>query len=207
MAFRWSYKQVPNGLSLCRMALVFPFVLCIYDIFVHECAKNGALLFVFLVIIFSDIADGYLARKFNSVSNTGAALDIIADAVYTFLTLAVFAYFEIIPVWFILLLALKLVEFIITSAFLRCARRQRAVVLSGGRRQENIIDSPAVFFDKIGKLSICAVMVLPGVFVFRCIIIDYKTVMNIIIYGITVLLLLSSAHRIRGLCVRGRKRN
>ena len=174
-----SYKQVPNGLSLCRLALVFPFILCIHDIFVHECAKNWALLLVFLVIIFSDIADGYLARKFHCVSPAGAALDIISDAVYVFFSLAAFAWFDIIPVWFILLLALKLLEFVITSLFMG-----------------------HIGFDKIGKLAICAVMALPGIFVFRCVIIDYKTVMNAVIYGITALLLASSAHRIRALYVR-----
>jgi hypothetical protein len=52
-----------------------------------------------------------------------------------------------------------------------------------------------VFFDKIGKISICIVVLLPGIFVFMCII-DYKTVMNIGIYIITIMLTVSFVSRI-----------
>jgi hypothetical protein len=41
-------------------------------------------------------------------------------------------------------------------------------------------------------------MLLPGIFVFRCVIIDYKTVMNIIVYIITVMLIVSFFNRIIG---------
>jgi hypothetical protein len=54
----------------------------------------------------------------------------------------------------------------------------------------------AIFFDKIGKISVSIVMLLSGIFVFRCIIIDYKIVMNIIVYIITVMLIISFFNRI-----------
>jgi CDP-diacylglycerol--glycerol-3-phosphate 3-phosphatidyltransferase len=162
------------------MLLVFPFVLIIHDIFVYECTKNLFLVIAFFTIIISDIADGYLARKLKCTSNVGAKLDIISDTLYTILSLTVFAYFKIIPIWFIFLILLKLFEFIITSKLIR-----------NKQKSENVI-----FFDKIGKISISIVMLLPGIFVFRCIIIDYKTVMNIIIYIITAMLIISFINRI-----------
>ena len=176
----FTYKNVPNALSLMRMLLALPFILIIRDIFVYQCPKNLGLVLIFTSIILSDIADGYLARKLRCASDTGAALDIISDALYTFLSLAAFAYFKIIPVWFIVIMLLKLAEFIITSKMIK------------RRRQSN----NTVFFDKIGKLSVCAVMLLPGVFVFRCVIIDYKIVMNGVIYVITAMLALSFASRV-----------
>jgi phosphatidylglycerophosphate synthase len=175
-AFR---KNIPNILSLCRMLLVLPFVLGIHDIFVYECARNWVLLLVFAAIILSDVADGYLARKFECTSNTGAKLDIIADTLYTLFSLAAFAYFNIIPVWFIFIMIFKLLEFMITSKII------------GNKQSKNV-----VFFDKIGKLSVSVVMLLPGIFVFRCIIIDYKIVMSIIIYAVTAMLALSFVNRI-----------
>ena len=36
-------------------------------------------LVVLVVALFSDLMDGYLARKFNETSNMGAYLDVIAD--------------------------------------------------------------------------------------------------------------------------------
>jgi CDP-diacylglycerol--glycerol-3-phosphate 3-phosphatidyltransferase len=178
---KWiSYKNIPNVLSLFRIFLVLPFLLIIHDIFVYNCVKNWILLLVFFTIVMSDVADGYLARKLKCTSNTGAKLDIISDTLYTILSLAVFAYFNITPIWFIFIMMLKLLEFIITSK-----------IIKNKHKSESIL-----FFDKIGKISISIVMLLPGIFAFRCIIIDYKMVMNIIIYIITMMLILSFINRI-----------
>jgi CDP-diacylglycerol--glycerol-3-phosphate 3-phosphatidyltransferase len=172
--------NIPNILSLSRMMLVLPFVMVIYDIFTYECPKNLGLLLMFVFIIISDVADGYLARKLKCVSDRGAKLDIVSDAFYTILSLSTFAYFKIIPIWFVCIMLLKLIEFVITSRLIK-----------NKRKFENII-----FFDKIGKASVSTVMLLPGIFVFRCIIIDYKIVMNVIIYIITTMLIVSFASRI-----------
>jgi CDP-diacylglycerol--glycerol-3-phosphate 3-phosphatidyltransferase len=114
------------------------------------------------------------------VSDGGAILDIVSDTLYTILSLSTFVYFKIIPVWFVCVMLLKLMEFVVTSRLIKSKRKF-----------ENNI-----FFDKIGKLSICVVMLLPGIFVFRCVIIDYKTVMNIGVYIITTMLTVSFVSRI-----------
>ena len=162
------------------MLLALPFALIVHDIFVFKCTKNLGLVIIFFVIIVSDVADGYLARKLNCTSNTGAKLDIIADTLWTFFSLAIFAYFKIIPVWFIGIMLLKLLEFIVTSKLLQGRQKTQSLLV----------------FDKIGKLSVSVVMLLPGMFVFRCMIIDYKTPMNIDIYIITTLLAVSFANRV-----------
>ncbi|MDR0383692.1 MAG: CDP-alcohol phosphatidyltransferase family protein [Spirochaetaceae bacterium] len=173
-------RHIPNILSLSRMLLILPFILTIHDIFIYECANNLVLLLVFVFIIISDVADGYLARKLNCASDRGAKLDIVSDALYTILSLSAFVYFEIIPIWFVCVMLLKLMEFAVTSKLVK--------------NKQNFENT--VFFDKIGKISICVAMLLPGIFVFRCIIIDYKTVMNISVYIITVMLTLSFVSRI-----------
>jgi CDP-diacylglycerol--glycerol-3-phosphate 3-phosphatidyltransferase len=174
-------KYIPNTLSLLRLLLAVPFVLIIHDIFVYECTKNLGLVIIFFTIIGSDVADGYLARKLHCTSAAGAALDVISDAVYTVLSLAAFAYFKIIPVWFICLMVLKLLEFVVTSKLIR---------------KQQYAEKPLIF-DILGKISVSIVMLLPGIFVFRCIIIGYKTVMNILIYVITAMLLISFINRMK----------
>jgi CDP-diacylglycerol--glycerol-3-phosphate 3-phosphatidyltransferase len=159
---------------------VVPFVIIIHDIFVHGCAKNLFLLITFFTIIISDAADGFLARKLKCASDTGAKLDIVSDALYTVFSLAAFAYFKVIPVWFVFALVLKLIEFVITSRMMR--NRQK----TGNK----------IFFDKMGKTSVSIAMLLPGVFVFRCIITDYKTVMNTVVYMITAMFIISFFNRI-----------
>jgi CDP-diacylglycerol--glycerol-3-phosphate 3-phosphatidyltransferase len=174
------YKNIPNGLSLIRMLLVLPFILAIHDIFVYECTSNLLLLIVFFAIIISDVADGYLARKLKCASSTGAKLDIVSDTLYTISALAAFAYFDVTPIWFVFLMLLKLLEFIITS---------KLIV-----NKQNF--GHGIFFDKMGKIAVSSVMLLPGIFVFRCVITDYKIVMNVIIYVISALLIISFVNRI-----------
>jgi CDP-diacylglycerol--glycerol-3-phosphate 3-phosphatidyltransferase len=173
------HKNIPNFLSVLRMLLVIPFITVIYDIFVYECNKNWILLLTFFAILFTDVADGYFARKLKCTSKTGAKLDIISDTLYTILSLIVFAYFKVVPIWFIFVMIFKLLEFIITSKLIK-----------NKQKYDHII-----FFDKMGKISVCIVMLLPGIFAFRCIIIDYKIVMNISIYIITIMLLMSFTDR------------
>jgi CDP-diacylglycerol--glycerol-3-phosphate 3-phosphatidyltransferase len=139
-----------------------------------------ALLLVFVFIIISDVADGYLARKLKCASDGGAILDIVSDALYTILSLGAFVYFKIIPVWFVYIMLLKLIEFVVTSKLIK-----------GKRKFKN-----SIFFDKLGKMAVCVVMLLPGIFVFRCVIIDYKTVMNRGVYIITAMLAVSFVSRI-----------
>jgi hypothetical protein len=72
------------------------------------------------------------------------------------------------------------VEFILTSKLIKAKQKSTGII----------------FFDKIGKISNSIIMLLPGIFAFRCIIVNYKMVMNIIIYIITTALIVSFINRI-----------
>ena len=65
---------VPNLLSLLRL-LMIPVIIWLYA-FRKDYFPAGALL---ILSGLTDLADGYIARHFNSVSNVGKILDPIAD--------------------------------------------------------------------------------------------------------------------------------
>ncbi len=65
---------IPNILSMFRL-LLLPFIVWLY---VFEDNSLGAIILLFISGI-SDIADGYIARRFNMVSDFGKILDPIAD--------------------------------------------------------------------------------------------------------------------------------
>ena len=77
---------IPNLLSLLRLALI-PVYMTIYlrAESVSECRLAGVILALSCV---TDLADGYIARRFGMVSNTGKLLDPLADKA-TQLTLTV----------------------------------------------------------------------------------------------------------------------
>lgn len=65
---------IPNGLSLFRLLLI-PFIVHAY------CVYHSTLWTVALIALsgLTDVADGYIARHFNMVSDLGKVLDPIAD--------------------------------------------------------------------------------------------------------------------------------
>ncbi|MFA5562421.1 MAG: CDP-alcohol phosphatidyltransferase family protein [Eubacteriales bacterium] len=72
---------VPNLLTLFRLCLIPPII------WLYAVRDNGGATFaVILLSALSDIADGYIARRYHMVSNLGKALDPIADKL-TLLTL------------------------------------------------------------------------------------------------------------------------
>lgn len=173
-----SFVSIPNIITLARLLLVLPFLFFIY-ITVLFAETNIYLLIIFLLIIISDILDGYLARKLKCTSLIGAKLDIIADSLYSILSIVLFTYFQMIPIWFPFILIIKLCEFTITTKIVNHREKKTGPV-----------------FDKLGKVAASAAMLLPGVFVFRCIIDQYVFIMSIMIYFITALFLISLLGRI-----------
>jgi phosphatidylglycerophosphate synthase len=165
-------------ITVFRLSLVLPFLLFIHDIIAHGCTNLFSLV-IFISIIASDVLDGHLARKLNCATSAGAKLDIISDAFYLLSSLVLFVYFNIIPIWFPIVTTVKLFEFIITSKIM--ANKYKSGV--------------QIVFDKIGKLAVNMVMLMPGIFIFRCVIWDYKIAMNITAYFVTALFVLSFLSR------------
>lgn len=65
---------VPNFLSLCRL-LMIPFLVWLY------CSQKNYLATLILLIVsgITDVVDGFIARRFNMVSDFGKIFDPIAD--------------------------------------------------------------------------------------------------------------------------------
>lgn len=77
--------NVPNALSLARIVfLPLLYVLVIYDL-------RTAFLIAYLLIGATDAFDGFIARKFNLVTNLGKDLDAVADLML-YISTAAFIY-------------------------------------------------------------------------------------------------------------------
>lgn len=98
-------KLIPNILSLLRILLSFALPLTIYS--------KGWFVGLVLLIGVTDVADGYIARKYKWVTQLGAKLDSLGDFVFFTIVLLIvfFRYEQIIAdnyTWFLTTLALKL---------------------------------------------------------------------------------------------------
>lgn len=105
-------KHLPNILTVLRILLIPLIVIYIFT-------GNYILAFVFFTVSgITDIADGFIARKFNLISNFGKLMDPLADKLTQIATLASLVFTHIIPVWILLIVFLKEFIMICGASFL-----------------------------------------------------------------------------------------
>ena len=105
-------KYLPNTLTVIRFILIPIIVFYIFT-------GNYILAFVFFTLSgLTDVADGFIARKFNFVSNFGKLMDPLADKLTQIATLASLVITDIIPIWILIIVLSKEFIMIIGASFL-----------------------------------------------------------------------------------------
>jgi cardiolipin synthase len=92
---------IPNLLSMLRLALVPPFLVLIIV------GDYVAALIVLIVASFTDLLDGYLARRLNQVTRLGQLLDPAADRLYIFAALLGLAAHGLVPWWIVIVIVAR----------------------------------------------------------------------------------------------------
>lgn len=106
------FKHIPNILTIIRFLLI---PLIVYFIFTNQ----FIMAFVFFTISgITDVADGFIARKFNLVSNFGKLMDPLADKLTQISTLASLVIANIIPIWILVIVLIKEFIMIVGASFL-----------------------------------------------------------------------------------------
>jgi cardiolipin synthase len=107
--------NIPNLLSLFRLFVTFFFILLIaYGHF-----RLALLLFV--IQAFSDLLDGFLARRMHAKTALGAYLDPLADKVMLASSYVALALMEVVPVWLAAIVLLR--DLVISIGFLILLKR------------------------------------------------------------------------------------
>lgn len=106
------FKHVPNILTIIRFLLI-PII--IFNIF----TGNYITAFIFFSLSgLTDIADGFIARKYNLISNFGKLMDPLADKLTQIATLTSLVIKNIIPIWILIIVLLKEFIMICGASFL-----------------------------------------------------------------------------------------
>lgn len=95
---------MPNLLSILRIVLLIP--LSYLMIFEFE-RYNTLIIFLVLCMYFSDLLDGYLARKMDLVSEFGKIIDPLADKISVTVIALILLYLGKIPLWFVLIIVIR----------------------------------------------------------------------------------------------------
>lgn len=147
-------KHIPNLITIARIIMTFLFIDSIQNQYVYGIDMKTNLVLLFLAICLSDFIDGKIARKINSVSISGAKLDVFADLLYIILSYIILVNIKILPLWFLGFVCFKFTEFVVTSNYIK--------------RNDNTLDKPFVF-DKIGRIVSAIFLIIPGIVcIYKC---------------------------------------
>lgn len=95
------FKQIPNFLTIVRFLLI-PFII------VFALQKEYILTIIIILISgLTDILDGFLARKFNLISDFGKLMDPLADKATQITILVILAVQDIVSFWILLIVLVK----------------------------------------------------------------------------------------------------
>ncbi len=94
-------KNIPNLLTVFRLLLI-PVML--YYLFIDDLKLA---LIIYVLASATDVIDGYIARKFNMITDLGKILDPLADKLLQFAALIGLWYSKIIPLWILIVFFCK----------------------------------------------------------------------------------------------------
>ena len=134
MEKKTSIWNVPNILSLLRMALVPVFVCCLLYLPVKSTALCLISAAVFGLTALTDMLDGKIARKYNLITDFGKFLDPLADKFMVFGALVGILvcprYADLVPVFVWVAIIIMLRELAVTSLRLVVASKSVVVAAS-----------------------------------------------------------------------------
>ena len=146
--------NIPNKITCFRIILVPFLAFCLLNINMKYSPIFS--LFIFVLASISDFLDGYIARKYNMITDLGIFLDPIADKILVITTMICMIPNEMCHPAVVIIVTAR--EFIISS--LRCLAASKSVVIAAGLSGK--IKTAFQMFAVIGILCIYCVDSITG---------------------------------------------
>lgn len=109
-------KNVPNVLTSIRFFLIFVFVWVFYSNSINHNVQWS--IAVFMLAGITDVLDGYIARKYDAVSDFGKLMDPLADKLMMITALICLYTKEYIPLFIIIIVLIKDLLLVIGGVFM-----------------------------------------------------------------------------------------
>jgi len=128
-------KRLPNRITISRIVMIFIFVI-LANIdsskinFVNISANlswscHVAAYILAIIAGFTDILDGWLARKYNLVSDFGALMDPLADKIFVVATFIMLVDYGFMPAWMVVAVLSR--EFLVTGLRLLAVKKGQVI--------------------------------------------------------------------------------
>ena len=138
-----SRRNLPNAITIARLCSL-PFVVWVYSLDAPGASWPTAVLV--LVIALSDVADGYLARRYDWVTDVGRVLDPVADRLLFIVLVGMLLAFGTLPWWAIVPVVARDVVLLLGAGIMLVTRGQKPEILRGGRIANIVLISGVQFF-------------------------------------------------------------
>ena len=146
-------------ITLARVALIPAFLVTMY-----LSRGEGGLwmwisLAIFIIASVTDFIDGYIARKYNQVSDFGKFLDPLADKLLTIAAMSMYCQWGIFPAWALMIVLTR--EFAVSG--LRMVAGPKGKVIAAGKSGK--------FKTASTMVGLCAMMAFPGIDILNIVVI------------------------------------
>jgi len=133
---------IPNLITLTRIILT---PLYLYFILVPRYGYKLASLIIFSIAIFTDLIDGYYARKYGKTSRTGNFLDPLADKILIISAYISFTFVnDLIPIWMVLVIFIR--DLVVTGLRIAFERKGLSMTTRKTAKYKTAIQGFNIFF-------------------------------------------------------------
>lgn len=134
-------KQVPNILTFARIILTPVFIMLLF--YEHPYAKFWALV-IFMIASITDAYDGYVARKYDLVTEYGRFLDPLADKILVSSAFISFAVMGIIEYWMVALIVFR--DLFVTGLRMMMTRKGETLITSKSAKVKTAVQIGLILF-------------------------------------------------------------
>ena len=126
--------NLPNRLTMIRFVLAIPFIMFLQY---SDSSKYGLIfrlisLVIFVIASLTDFFDGYIARKYNLITDFGKIMDPLADKILVISALVIFVQLEYIPGWMSIIVLAR--EFLISG--IRILAAAKGEIIAAGNLEK-----------------------------------------------------------------------
>ena len=133
--------NLPNRLTVLRIVLTFVFMFLLFS---PGLLGKVLALVAFTIACLTDFYDGYIARKYNLITELGKLLDPIADKILVMAAFLAFVEMRLIPAWMVVVIIFR--ELIITGIRIIGVSKGKVLAASMAGKHKTVSQMTSIFF-------------------------------------------------------------
>jgi CDP-diacylglycerol--glycerol-3-phosphate 3-phosphatidyltransferase len=118
-------------------------VFFLFFLFAHGAVYKILAFLTFLIAASTDFFDGYVAKRYNMVSDFGRLMDPIADKVLTVSAFLAFVEMGLVQAWMVVVIILR--EFVVTGMRLMALQKHKVIEATIGGKHKTVSQITAIF--------------------------------------------------------------